>query len=307
MAAGTTKKASSVGEPGNLVVEAWRRATGWWRTWERTGERVAAWEMASYGGLLITALAMRLWDLGSRAMHHDESLHAFYSWLLSEGSGYQHSPMMHGPFQFEANAGLFLAFGDSDFTARLLYAVAGTILVGMPLLFRFRLGRGGALLVAGLLASSPTLLYFSRFARNDIIMAVWTLGLVISMWRYIDEGKNRYLYVSSALLALMFATKETSFIATSVLGLFLALTVIKSPMAIGTSPALRCVSGMVHSNRLVPPPFRRAVSIPRPQTCRRRLQSMRCSHSMVSQQARLARLQTSALTKTARSFLLHRH
>ena len=184
------------------------------------------WELAGYGSLLLAAAAMRLWDLGSRAMHHDESLHAFYSWLLSEGSGYQHSPMMHGPFQFEANAGIFVAFGDSDFTARLLYAVAGTLLIGMPLLFRSRLSRGGALLIAGLLASSPTLLYFSRFARNDIIMAVWTLGLVISMWRYIDEGKNRYLYVSSALLALMFATKETSFISTSILGLFLVLTVI---------------------------------------------------------------------------------
>ncbi len=36
------------------------------------------WEMAGYGALLLTATVMRLWDLGARALHHDESLHAFY-------------------------------------------------------------------------------------------------------------------------------------------------------------------------------------------------------------------------------------
>ena len=179
----------------------------------------------SYGALLITAATMRLWDLGSRAIHHDESLHAFYSWNLFKGDGYQHIPMMHGPFQFEANAGLFFVFGDSDFTARLLYASLGTVLVALPFFFRHRLSRLGALLAATLLALSPTMLYFSRFARNDILMAVWTLGLVISMWRYIDEGKNRYLYIASAMLALAFATKETAYILTVVLAMFLALIV----------------------------------------------------------------------------------
>ena len=184
------------------------------------------WEAASYVVLMAAAAAMRLWDLGSRAMHHDESLHAFFSWMLSVGDGYRHSPMMHGPFQFEANAGIFLALGDSDFTSRLLYAVAGTALVGMPLLLRPRLGRVGAVVAAVLLTASPTLLYFSRFARNDIIMAVWTLGTVIAMWRYLDEGKDRYLYIASALLAFMFATKETSFLIIATLGLFLFLTVV---------------------------------------------------------------------------------
>ena len=130
------------------------------------------WEAASYVVLLLIGLSMRLWDLGSRAMHHDESLHALYSWNLFTGHGYQHNPMMHGPFQFEANAALFFVFGDSDVTARLLYAVMGAALIAMPLLLRWRLGRLGALFSAALLTASPTILYFSRFARNDILMAV---------------------------------------------------------------------------------------------------------------------------------------
>jgi predicted membrane-bound mannosyltransferase len=190
---------------------------------ERLGLSVAWWELAGYGSLLLAAIVMRLWDLGARAMHHDESLHALYAWNLSTGRGYEHNPMMHGPFQFEANAALFFTFGDSDFTARLLYALVGTALVAMPFMFRSRLGRRGALFTAALLTVSPAMLYFSRFARNDILMAAWSLGLVISMWRYIDEGRTRYLYISAALLALALATKETSYLLIATLGLFLVL------------------------------------------------------------------------------------
>ena len=169
----------------------------------------------------MTAALMRLWDLGSRAMHHDESLHAWFAWNLSIGNGYSHNPMMHGPFQMEGQAVVFALLGDSEFTSRLLYAVAGTVLVALPIFFRDKLGHVGAVFVSGMLALSPTLLYFSRFARNDILMAVWTLGLMICMWRYLDEGKYRYLYLSAGLLALMFATKESAYIVTFIFGLYL--------------------------------------------------------------------------------------
>ncbi|MDP7534103.1 MAG: TIGR03663 family protein [SAR202 cluster bacterium] len=194
------------------------------------------WELVGYAALLVTALAMRLWDLGARAMHHDESLHALYSWNLFDGRGYEHSPMMHGPFQFEANAAIFLALGDSDLTARLLYAFAGTLLIAMPFLFRRHLGRFGALMVAGLLTASPAILYFSRFARNDILMAVWTLGLVISMWRYLDEGRPRYLYFSAGLLALALTTKETAYLVMAMLGLYLAMQVALPVIARSLKP-----------------------------------------------------------------------
>ena len=179
------------------------------------------WELALYGGLLVVAGVMRLWDLGVRAIHHDESLHALYSWNLYTGRGYQHDPMMHGPFQFHGNATVFFLFGDGDYTARLLPALFGIFLVFMPYFLRHRLGQIGSLVVATLLAFSPAMLYFSRFARNDIFMAVWSFGLVIVLWRYIDERKNRYLYLMAALLALAFSTKETAYIIVFVLGSFL--------------------------------------------------------------------------------------
>jgi predicted membrane-bound mannosyltransferase len=186
---------------------------------------VRRWEVAAYVVLIVVALVMRFWDVGVRAMHHDESLHALYSWNLFNDLNYQHNPMMHGPFQFEANAAIFFIFGDSDVTARLLYVIMGTVLVAMPFLLRKRIGQLGALFTSALLTFSPALLYFSRFARNDILMAAWALGLVISMWRYMDEGKNRYLYVSAGLLALAFGTKESAYLVVATLGLFLTLQV----------------------------------------------------------------------------------
>ena len=189
------------------------------------------WEVAGYGGLAVVGLVMRLWDLGARAMHHDESLHALYSWKLSEGQGFAHNPMMHGPLQFEVNAALFFALGDSELTARLLYAFMGTALILMPFLFRSRLSRLGALFAAAMLTFSPAMLYYSRFARNDILMAVWTFGLVICMWRYFDEGRHRYLYIAAALLALMFATKESAYMVVGMMGLWAFLMAVQPSLS----------------------------------------------------------------------------
>ncbi len=181
------------------------------------------WEIASYILLALIALGMRLWDLGSRAIHHDESLHATYSWYLASGQGYQHMPMMHGPFQFHGTALNFFLFGDSDFTARLLPALFGTALVVLLYFLRRHLGRWGSLAVATLLAFSPMLLYFSRFARNDIYILFWTLLLVICLWRYIEEKKARYLYIGAAALSLSFCTKEVSYITVVIFASFLLI------------------------------------------------------------------------------------
>ena len=156
-------------------------------------------------------------------MHHDESLHAFHSWQLSEGLGLIHNPMMHGPLQMELTAGIFFLFGDNDFTARLLYVLAGSLLTLMPFFFRSWLGRTGGVITSLLFALSPALLYFSRFARNDILMAVFTFGLVVAMWKYMETSKVKYLYFFSGLLALCFGTKESAYLISGLLGLYLIL------------------------------------------------------------------------------------
>ena len=184
------------------------------------------WEAAAYVVLIVCSFGFRLWDLGSRAMHQDESLHGYFSYQLIQGHGYEHNPVLHGPFQFFGAAlTFFVTGGATDATLRLLPALFGGALVLLPLLFRSRLGRLGALLTATLIAFSPALLYYSRFAREDIYAAVFALGIVICIWRYVDEQKPHYLYISAALLALSFATKETTFVFAAIMLIFLDLWV----------------------------------------------------------------------------------
>lgn len=184
-------------------------------------------EFSIYAGLVLIALAMRLYDLGGRAVHHDESLHGYFAYQLFNGGGYDHNPLMHGMFLFHSVATSFFLVGDSDFSLRLPMALFGAGLVLVPLLLKPRIGQVGALAAGLFLAFSPSLLYYSRFARNDIFMAVFTLALVGVMWRYMDERRNRWLYFAAALVAVGFATKETQYIVIALLGGYLLTQVWK--------------------------------------------------------------------------------
>ena len=94
-------------------------------------DRVLAWrppatpETLAYLAIFAVAFGLRFWDLAERAIHHDESLHATYSWYLYKGRGYEHHPLMHGPFLFHAMALVYLLFGVSDATARFVPAAFG--------------------------------------------------------------------------------------------------------------------------------------------------------------------------------------
>ena len=138
------------------------------------------WEVALYVAVFALAFALRFWDLGGRALHHDESIHAQWSWSLIQGS-YHHSPIFHGPLYYHLQGLVFLLFGASDYTSRVSAAIFGTALVALPLLLRKRLGPVGTLAAVALIAFSPTLVYYSRFFREDIYMAGFTLLGVIGL------------------------------------------------------------------------------------------------------------------------------
>src|SRR5215210_9068547 len=91
---------------------------------------------ALFVGLVLAGFVLRIHRLGERAIHHDESLHALYSWYLYVGRGYVQDPMMHGPWQFHFAALIYFLFGDSDFTARLGNVLFGTALIAAPFFLR---------------------------------------------------------------------------------------------------------------------------------------------------------------------------
>ncbi|HEX2923569.1 MAG TPA: flippase activity-associated protein Agl23, partial [Chloroflexota bacterium] len=181
------------------------------------------WELAAYAGLVVLAAILRFWDLGARALHHDESLHALYSWYLYSGRGYQHDPMMHGPFQFTGNALFYLIFGASDYTARMMAATFGVWIVFSPFFLRREIGRAGALVASFLFAVSPSFLYFSRFTREDIYIAGFEMAIVIAIFGLLRTGKSRYAYLLFAGTTLAFATKESVFITGFIFLIFFAI------------------------------------------------------------------------------------
>src|SRR6266851_1187504 len=178
-------------------------------------------EYLPFIGLMFIGLVLRFWDLGAKAFHHDESLHAFNSWRLYDGQGYVHDPMMHGPLLFELNALAYMLFGASDFTARLVPALFGVGVIGLPFLLRHELGRAGAIAAAVLFTVSPAFLYFSRFIRHDIYVDFFTLLLVVGVFRYLATGQKNWFYAACVSAALLFATKEDFFISGFIPFLFL--------------------------------------------------------------------------------------
>ncbi len=160
--------------------------------------------------ILVLALATRFYVLGDRAISHDESIHTKFSWNLYAGEGFQHNPMMHGPLLFELTALTYHILGVSDFTSRVVTALAGVALVMTPLLFRRWIGRTGAYATAVLLLISPSISYYSRYVRHDVLLMLSAVLLLWVVLEYLDTGHNRWLAWLAACFSVMFATKEAS-------------------------------------------------------------------------------------------------
>ncbi len=176
-------------------------------------------EIAAYAGLILLALFLRLVLLSTKPMHHDESQDALFSWLFN-GPGVAYDPVLHGPLRFYLMGLSYFLFGASDFTARLAPAFMGTTLVALPYFFRRQLGVLAAFAGAVLFCFSPAYLYFSRFSREDIYVAAITLGLLITVFRFLDRPARWQPALILGLLAASFATKETTYITVFVGGSF---------------------------------------------------------------------------------------
>lgn len=167
-------------------------------------------EQLLYILLVVVAVISRLYILGVRPFHHDESIHAFFSWkIVDEGvHAYQYDPVYHGPVLYYATAAVMWLLGDSDFTARLSAALFGLGVLAVAWPLRRYLGRWGALSFLALLTLSPGFTYFTRFQRHDIYVAACNLAFVYFAFRYAETRVLRQLYAASVALALAFATKE---------------------------------------------------------------------------------------------------
>ena len=182
--------------------------------------------VVAYISIIIFSLIIRVVGLDDRAIHYDEAIHLMASFKLMQEGVYEHSAWMHGPFQIEAVSWVFKIVGDSLFSGRILYVLFGTGLVCLPLLLRIHVGKPACLIMALLLSISPTLVYMSRFGRNDIIIAFFSLLLFILAYKYAISGKSKFLFLISITLALIFSTKETSYFIVATMGAILVIVLV---------------------------------------------------------------------------------
>ncbi len=184
-----------------------------------------------YVGLTLLAGGLRFWDLGLKPLHHDESMHAYFSWILFlNPSSYQYNPILHGPFQFHAIAYVYYVAhglgtpdgGVTDVTARIAAATMGTVMIPMCYFLRNQIGKAGALIAAFLLAISPTVVYYSRFTREDIYFASFIFITVVALFKYSEERRLRWLLFGLGAFTGAYATKEAAFFNIAMFGGILA-------------------------------------------------------------------------------------
>ncbi|HLI07521.1 MAG TPA: flippase activity-associated protein Agl23 [Ktedonobacteraceae bacterium] len=207
----------------------------------RRPTRAQVMEWLPFIAIVLLGAILRYWDLGAKPLHHDESLHAYFSmqllhdlenWIGCYAPGascYTYNPLLHGPFQFHLIAFVYRVSqllgapdnGINTTTVRIGAATLGSAIVALPYFLRDFLGKVGAWLACFLLAISPSLVYYSRFAREDIYMAFFTLLLVVATARYIRTRKMRWIIIGAAAFSLSYATAEATFLTIAVFGSFL--------------------------------------------------------------------------------------
>lgn len=174
--------------------------------------------------ILLLAVITRFYHVDLRVMAHDEVNHVVPAYDLYRGRGYFHDPVTHGPMQFHLLAASYFLLGDNDFSARVpavLFSIATVAVVALG--YRRYLGRTGGLIAAGLFLISPYMLFYGRYVRNEAFVALFGVVMLLSVLRYLEQGKTASLYWLTAALVGQFITKETSYIYTAQLLLFLAV------------------------------------------------------------------------------------
>jgi uncharacterized protein (TIGR03663 family) len=163
-------------------------------------------------GVAVVALAARLFLLDLRIAHWDEGRVGYDVLRYMATGAWEYRPIVHGPFLPHVNKVVFSVLGANDYTMRLVPAVVGGLFPLSAWLYREHLRRVEVVALAVLFAVEPLLFYYSRFMRNDVLVAAFAftaLGLYVRLY---DTGKHRYLYAGTFFLALAFTGKENAVI-----------------------------------------------------------------------------------------------
>ncbi|WP_123533089.1 flippase activity-associated protein Agl23 [Halosimplex salinum] len=159
---------------------------------------------------VLVGFVARFYELGARTAHWDEGRVAYWVVDYAETGTVRYRPGIHGPFFQHVNEVVFGALGATDFSMRVIVAVVTGFFPLVALCFRDRLRDVEVVALAGLLAFTPVVLYYSRFMRGDPLVAAFMVTAFALFVRTVDTGRRRYFYAGVAFTALGFTVKENA-------------------------------------------------------------------------------------------------
>lgn len=179
---------------------------------------VISYEVIAYALLIALSLWLRVAELDTVPLSSREATQALAAWRAINPELPGAAIVPQSPLLFTLHGLSFSIFGASEFSVRILTALAGALLVVSPLLFREVLGQGRAFLFSLLLTFSPVLLVASRVDSP----AVWSLACallgLLALWRWWQRREAGYALLATGLFtALLLLTDPAGF----VLGLIL--------------------------------------------------------------------------------------
>lgn len=137
-------------------------------------------ETTLYLSAFLLAVAFRFAGLGTLPLSDAEAEWALQAFHLAQGTRPLLGPQ---PVYVLPTGSLFFLFGTTNFLARLLPALTGSLLTALPFLFRERLKPPPGLLLAFFLALDPGLIALSRQAGGPMPALAFTLLAWAFWWK----------------------------------------------------------------------------------------------------------------------------
>jgi len=174
------------------------------------------WAIFCWVVVIVMAGFLRFENLDDRPFHFDEATGArITSDRIDPAADYRFNPVHnHGPLLSASAAAICRLNGESSWqkmtklSLRLVPAIAGTLLVLIPLYWRRRFGDVPMLAAATLLATSPLLVYYSRVFIHEMLLSLCGLAAIVLLVSRPRYGLWKFGLVG-VWVGLMFATKET--------------------------------------------------------------------------------------------------
>lgn len=157
-------------------------------------------------------IVAHVWQLGRRAMAHDEAIDANFSWKARSFGVIKYDPVYHGPLRFYLEGFVLQHFGTTPGWTRFVAALAGIVATMVIATSTRLLGRFGAPAAAVIFTISPTILTVTRTGREDSLVGLVSLALIVIVADALIAVRPRHIVGAAALLAASFGLKETTFI-----------------------------------------------------------------------------------------------